>query len=92
MSDLTRQLIRENIEKHQRGEDATVLDLGNCGIVEVPEEIGECIWVEELGLSSYWFDMDKVGQQKSKNSGQPNNITRLPNYATQLEKLKKIWV
>ena len=36
--------------------------------------------------------MDKVGQQKSKNSGQPNNITRLPNYATQLEKLKKIWV
>jgi len=46
MSELALSLIRENIEKHQRGEDATVLDLGNCGITEVPEEIGECVCVE----------------------------------------------
>ncbi len=52
MSELALQRIRENIEKHQRGEDATVLDLGNCGMTEVPEEIGECVWVEELSLSS----------------------------------------
>lgn len=51
MSDLARQRIRENIEKHQRGEDARVLDLGNCGMTEIPEEIGECVWVEELMLS-----------------------------------------
>jgi len=30
MSDLARQLIRENMEKYQRGEDARALDLGNC--------------------------------------------------------------
>lgn len=29
MSELALKLIRENIEKHQRGEDATFLDLGN---------------------------------------------------------------
>ncbi|MFN0036658.1 MAG: hypothetical protein ACKVUS_16450 [Saprospiraceae bacterium] len=46
MSDLALCLIRENIEKHERGEDATTLpvprlagDLGNCGMTEVPEEI-----------------------------------------------------
>lgn len=50
MSDLARQRIRENIEKHQRGEDARVLDLGNCGMTEIPEEIGECVWVEEVIL------------------------------------------
>jgi hypothetical protein len=39
MSALALQLIRENIAAHQRGEDATTLDLGNCGMTEVPEEI-----------------------------------------------------
>jgi hypothetical protein len=52
MSELALQLIRENIEKHRRGEDATFLDLGNCGMTEVPEEIGECVWVEELNFGS----------------------------------------
>ena len=51
MSDLARQRIRENIEAHARGEDATYLDLGNCGMTEVPVEIGECVWVEKLDLS-----------------------------------------
>ena len=41
MSDLARQRIRKNIEAHARGEDATCLDLGNCGMTEVPEEIRE---------------------------------------------------
>jgi hypothetical protein len=34
-----RQRIRENIGAHARGEDATYLDLGNCGMTKVPEEI-----------------------------------------------------
>jgi hypothetical protein len=32
MSKLALQRIRENIEKHRRGEDARMLDLGNCGM------------------------------------------------------------
>jgi len=51
MSELALKLIRENIEKHRRGEYARFLDLGNCGMTEVPEEIGECVWVEKLNLS-----------------------------------------
>lgn len=50
MSELALKLIRENIEKHRRGEEARFLDLGNCGMTEVPEEIGECVWVEGLSL------------------------------------------
>lgn len=46
MSDLALQRIRENIAAHQRGEDATTLDLGNCGMTEVPEEIGECVFIK----------------------------------------------
>mgnify|MGYP000037001737 CR=1 FL=1 len=59
MSELALKLIRENIEKHRRGEDARFLDLGNCGMTEVPEEIGECVWVEELNLGSYLFYFEK---------------------------------
>ena len=52
MSELALKLIRENIEKHERGEDASFLDLGNCGMREVPELVGDCIWVKEFSCSS----------------------------------------
>lgn len=48
MSELALKLIAENKAKHARGEDARVLDLGNCGLTEVPEEIKECTWIESL--------------------------------------------
>lgn len=39
MSELALKLIAENKAKHARREDARVLDLRNCGLTEVPEEI-----------------------------------------------------
>lgn len=51
MSELALKLIAENKAKHARGEDARVLDLGNCGLTEVPEEVGELVWLEELHLN-----------------------------------------
>jgi internalin A len=86
MSELALKLIRENIEKHERGEDATFLDLGNCGMTEVPEEIGECVWLEELVFSS------KVGDWESENSGDSNKIAVLPVSFSRLKKLKKLWL
>lgn len=76
MSELALKLIRENIEKHRRGEDATFLDLGNCGMTEVPEEIGECVWVEELVLSNTWLDYNNnTGKiNESQNTGKSNCI------------------
>jgi len=50
MSDLARQRIRENIEAHERGEDASCLDLSQCSLSEVPEEVEKCGWVEKLRL------------------------------------------
>jgi internalin A len=46
MSELALQLIAEN--KKTR---ATFLDLGNCGLTKVPEEIGELVWLEAIALS-----------------------------------------
>ncbi|GAB4493045.1 MAG: hypothetical protein OHK0019_16170 [Saprospiraceae bacterium] len=56
MSELARKLIAENKAKHTCGEDARVQDLGNCGLTEVPEEVGKLVGLEELILSNEWND------------------------------------
>jgi hypothetical protein len=40
MSERAQQLIAENKAKHARGEDASYLDLGNCGLTEWPDLSG----------------------------------------------------
>ena len=45
MSELVLQLIAENKKTKNK-----TLDLGNCGLTEVPEEIGELVWLEKLYL------------------------------------------
>jgi internalin A len=46
MSTLARRLIAEN-----KRTKATRLDLGNCGLTELPPELSDCTWLEELILS-----------------------------------------
>lgn len=78
MSELALRLIEEN--KKTR---ATFLDLGNCGLTEVPEEIRELVWLEELSFAPYrWeWDVDEVWwtgtTKKTENLGSANNICRL---------------
>src|SRR5262245_6019345 len=66
MSSLALQLIAEN--KRSR---ATFLDLGNCGLTEVPAEVGELVWLESLSLASEWYEWDGRAWQakKSRNTG-----------------------
>ncbi|MBP8238882.1 MAG: hypothetical protein KAX50_02910 [Saprospiraceae bacterium] len=45
MSEPAQQLIAENKAKHARGEDASYLDLGNCGLTELPDLSG-MEWLE----------------------------------------------
>ncbi|MCB9305123.1 MAG: TIR domain-containing protein [Lewinellaceae bacterium] len=96
MSELALKLIRENIEKHRRGEDATFLDLGNCGMTEVPEEIGECVWVEELNLGDLWEEWRYgelyTGQSSNRNSYDVNTFSSLPKSIDKLVHLKKLWL
>ncbi len=58
MSELALQLIAENKAKHERGEDATYLDLGRCGLTKLPTAIKELVWVETLILSDEWWEYD----------------------------------
>src|SRR5262245_49861464 len=69
LSDLALQLIAEN--KKTRG---TFLDLGNCGLKEIPREIKELAWLNSLSLSSEWYEWDGENWQqcKSQNSGNKN--------------------
>ena len=53
MSELALKLIREAKEAR-----ATRLDLGGCGLTELPEELFELTWLEELILSSKWWGYD----------------------------------
>lgn len=59
---------------------ATTLDLGNCGLTELPDLSG-LPWLEELILSSRWgeFDLEtlKWEDQESRNEGEPNQITSI---------------
>ncbi|MFN0035215.1 MAG: COR domain-containing protein [Saprospiraceae bacterium] len=68
MSQLALQRIRENIKAHKRGEDARSLDLGRCDMTEVPKEIGECMWLEELWLN---------GNEKLRSLSPLANLTNL---------------
>ncbi len=78
MSELALKLITENKAKHAYGEDARVLDLGNCGLTEVPVEVGELVWLEDLILSNGWWEYNiekRRGEWKEcQNSGMPNRI------------------
>ena len=94
MSKFALQLIEENIERNQRGEDARSLDLGNCGMTKVPEKIGDLIWLEELILSDGWWEYDLEKMQwegkPSQNKGEANKIEYLPPTLPFLILLKKI--
>ncbi|MBP8238880.1 MAG: hypothetical protein KAX50_02900 [Saprospiraceae bacterium] len=57
MSELAQQLIAENKAKHARGEDASYLDLGNCGLTELPDLSG-MEWLETLTVSNEWWEFD----------------------------------
>ena len=74
MSELAFKLIAEN--KKTR---SPFLDLGDCGLTEVPEEIGELVWLEELSFASEWvyFDSKEWVTKNTQNTGPKNNITRL---------------
>ena len=60
MSELALRLIEEN--KKTR---APFLDLGNCGLTEVPEELGELVWLEGLSFFGWFPSSDLIVIHKS---------------------------
>ncbi len=57
---------------------ATRLDLGNCGLTELPDELFELTWLEELILSNEWdnysFEKKEWEEFESQNKSKANNI------------------
>jgi internalin A len=88
---LSQQLIRK--AKEQR---LIRLDIGNCGLTELPDELFELVWLEELILSNEWdeysFEKKKWEHYSSLNKGEANNIKSLNTKLKVLRGLKKLIV
>ncbi len=91
MSELALQLIKQN--KQTRN---PVLDLGNCGLTHLPDEIGDCTWLETLILSNRWQEYDeeqkKWVEKISQNKGEKNRLRALPARLALLKGLKKLFI
>src|SRR5262245_19240837 len=74
MSELALALIAEN-----KKSKAKQLDLGNCGLTEIPAGIGELTWLESLSLANTWWEWNGQDwqRQKSQNKGPSNNLDNL---------------
>ena len=83
MSELALQLIEEN--KRTKN---TSLDLGKCGLKEIPDELFECVWLEELVLSNEWWgENDWVS---SANEGEDNHFSSIPTGVGRLQNLRTL--
>ena len=89
MSELALKLIREAKQKR-----LTRLDLGKCGLTEIPEELFELTWLEELVLSNVWWEWNEIVNRRrlrqSNNLGKINVISELPQGFNKLTRLKKL--
>jgi internalin A len=75
MCGLARQLIAEN-----KSSKDTFLDLGNCGLNEIPAEVSDLVWLERLSLAHRCFKWDGQHWQhigKSRNFGDRNRLSHL---------------
>lgn len=91
MSDLASKLIAENKTAHARGdESAKSIDLGNCGLTELPEALFNCVWIEELVVSNRYWDNTNSKWIASKNQGKENAIITPILHIKSLKNLKKL--
>lgn len=73
----------------------TKLDLGYCGLTEIPEEVFELTWLEELYLCNSYVNYKRWKWRHSKNRTEnqpPNKLNALPNGLSGLQNLKILFV
>ncbi len=83
MSELALKLIAEAKEKR-----LISLDLGNCGLTELPDELFELEWLEELNLGVFFYDFRLQQYRYSKNKETRNSITYISPKIKNLGNLK----
>jgi signal recognition particle receptor subunit beta len=89
MSALALQLIKEAKEKQ-----STILDLGKCGLTELPDSLFEITTLETLIVANEWYTWDakknKWSENKSHNNGVWNQIEKLDHRLEKLTSLKTL--
>ena len=94
MSELALKLIADNKAAFAlEDQSAKSLNLGNCGLTAIPEELFDCVWLEELVVSNeYWKrdieDMEAGSWVISENTGEKNDISFIPEAINKLENLR----
>lgn len=76
-------LALELIKKEKRERTGT-LNLGKCGLTELPKELFECTWLEELILSDAQWDEARRETIDGSNPGPYNQIKYLPSELSRL--------
>ena len=79
------------IEKEYQ-ERTCKLDISNCGLTNLPEELFEIVWLEELVVSNRMWNFRQRSWVKSKNKGTPNRLSSIPLEISRLKKLKKLFL
>jgi len=88
MSELALELIAKE-KKERTGK----LDLGKCGLTQIPNEIVSLTWLEELSFCNEKWDQFTQSWIASSNVGAYNNFAspELPEFITQLKNLKRFY-
>ncbi|GAA4396299.1 hypothetical protein GCM10023187_04290 [Nibrella viscosa] len=85
MSDLAIRLIKEN--KQTR---SPFLDLGNCGLTTLPDDLFDCTWLETLIVSNSYWDPSERTWIDSQNKGRRNSLTSISSAISSLKNLKEL--
>ena len=72
MSILAQQLIAQN-----KSTKNSYLDLGNCGLTELPTELFECVWLEELILTNGTGNLENKREIEGEKKSTKNNLTAI---------------
>ncbi|MEZ4826797.1 MAG: leucine-rich repeat domain-containing protein [Bacteroidia bacterium] len=91
MSDLALARIRENKTRHARGEDATSLNLARCGLTDWPDELFDCVWLEELILSDCVFNHERRAWEMMVEDGPHNELSFIDPRIVKLKNLRKLY-
>ena len=83
----------QRLIKKEKEEKTGKLDLGNCGLTEIPEEVFDLKWLEELSFCNRRYNFKHSKILESDNKGEPNKIGTkiLPQKFKNLKNLKKFY-
>ncbi len=87
MSKLALKLIAENLKTR-----SPILDLGNCGLTRIPEELAELVWLEELSFASFRQELieGKRVFHETENNQPKNTLSSLNTKAAVFSKLTSL--